>query len=1400
MAEAAARAGDNIHHTSALAGFIIGTIIGVALIAAVAFATFTCGFGTALIAGMLAGGAASGIRSLGEYVGSKCKSTTGKILVAGCSDDVLINDRPAANAVLSNAECSKDMPMAPVAEGSSNVFINQFAAARKDDKVECGATISEGSENVFIGGGKIQYLAVKDEVPEWVRKTSDILFTVAGIAGGAAGAFKKAGGVLNKCALKFVAGFVAGEVAGAYVSEKVSGWIGGLFGNPVDMTTGQKILFDEQELDFVISGRLPLFWQRYYSSELDEGILGKGWRLDVEVSLSRKDNNIIYCGRTGQKSLFPQLAAGEYSYSSESQIYFYCMADGRHVIRTLDDIYTVFPAFTDRDEIYPEHIENIDHDFIRFHYDENNPERLVGVSDSQGHTLICHWSRDNDHLLAVEQIIDGKKEIVIRYTYDARGNLSEVYNRAGIRTRQFTYNENNLMTGHSNVLGMQCFYRWEQVGKSQWCIVESSNSEGEQARYSYDFEKGESCVIDERNLKATWHFNPRQQVICFEDFNQDQYHIEYNTQDMPVLFTLPGEREIRIERDALNRITKEIDPLGRAVHTHYYRNTLHVLRKTYPDGSIWQAEYDEKGHLLVATDPLGYKTSYAYDERGLPVRVMDARGGTKQLIWSDKSQLQQYTDCSGKSVYYRWDNQGNLNSTRNMAGEVTQFSYDIQGQLRAILYPDNTVEQFSYYPGGLLKSHTDTAGCRREWRYNRRGQPLQYTDRLNRKLHYYYDAKGNLERLLNANRGEYRFAYDVSGRLVEERRPDRTCRRVHYDVAGMPVRQRWLGAEHTEQRPQLRQKDVEYDKGGRPLSQRTEMASCFYQYDAGDRLVQLERQPTPLGEDNGIQPNQLRFSWDKKGQLLEECQDDDRIGYRWGPLGELTDLQLPDTHALHWLHYGSGHVSAIRFDQQVITEFERDDLHREILRTQGALTQRRGYDARGRCSWQSAYTQEVSDKPGIKPQQGKLWRTFHFDRAGELTQTDDGLRGVQRYQYDAENRLLAYEAPGPEGGRESFRYDDGDNIFALPDADWASYHSGKPDAFQTNRLPFWRGTGFRYDGFGNLTERTQGSQTQNFAWDDENRLIRAWGDGPDGRYRAAYQYDALGRRTLKEVTYQDRGAEVTRFRWQGLRLIQEVGAEATRSYVYEAGDSYSPLARITQQGDRQWTEYFHTDLNGAPLEVTGSAGDIIWCGKYTAWGKLKPQVHLEPEIAGLPYQPLRYAGQYYDDETGLHYNTFRYYDPEVGRFTAQDPIGLAGGINLYAYGPNPLTWIDPLGLASQLPDSAIVCRGGACLADSFKNGSGVIVDSAGKLNGVSVNSAAGKTLEQLTEGIPHNKVGVTTVGDIRAAGGDVISSPTRSNPNHATLSGITADKAQDLMTPTQKNPSAKPKPNSGGGC
>ena len=141
-------------------------------------------------------------------------------------------------------------------------------------------------------------------------------------------------------------------------------------------------------------------------------------------------------------------------------------------------------------------------------------------------------------------------------------------------------------------------------------------------------------------------------------------------------------------------------------------------------------------------------------------------------------------------------------------------------------------------------------------------------------------------------------------------------------------------------------------------------------------------------------------------------------------------------------------------------------------------------------------------------------------------------------------------------------------------------------------------------------------------------------------------------------------------------MIQETGSNhPTSLYIYTDQNSYEPLARIDTDGNQeQHIRYFHTDLNGCPEELTDANGKILWECSFQLWGK---RIH-EIEHESIE-QNLRYQGQYLDRETGLHYNTFRYYDPDIGRFTQLDPIGLLGDLNLYQYAPNPLTWFDPLG-------------------------------------------------------------------------------------------------------------------------
>ncbi|ALM52427.1 RHS repeat-associated core domain-containing protein [Halomonas huangheensis] len=250
----------------------------------------------------------------------------------------------------------------------------------------------------------------------------------------------------------------------------------------------------------------------------------------------------------------------------------------------------------------------------------------------------------------------------------------------------------------------------------------------------------------------------------------------------------------------------------------------------------------------------------------------------------------------------------------------------------------------------------------------------------------------------------------------------------------------------------------------------------------------------------------------------------------------------------------------------------------------------------------------------------------------------------------------------------------------------------------------------------------------------------AAGDTAEPETRARYAYDSLGRRIWKQVEHQGKLPELTVFTWDGdllqseesfqgslpsmwpsdpLELVREnperqrstpiakrlhrldtvaMAPQRRVSYLFEPG-SFVPAAKLearyeavpqaTGSGTVLYTDYrlseptlyyFQTDHLGTPLEVTDSDGNLAWVGHYRAWGQLRKANDGNSDNITTD-NPFRFQGQYHDEETGLHYNRHRYYDPEIGRFITQDPIGLMGGENLYMYAPNPTGWVDPLGLA-----------------------------------------------------------------------------------------------------------------------
>ena len=198
----------------------------------------------------------------------------------------------------------------------------------------------------------------------------------------------------------------------------------------------------------------------------------------------------------------------------------------------------------------------------------------------------------------------------------------------------------------------------------------------------------------------------------------------------------------------------------------------------------------------------------------------------------------------------------------------------------------------------------------------------------------------------------------------------------------------------------------------------------------------------------------------------------------------------------------------------------------------------------------------------------------------------------------------------------------------------------------------------------------------------------------------------MGRRTAKI-----RNGETTVYHWQEDTLAIESTNGQNTHYLFEPGtfeplaqfqtaspigieredkpaEPYSydpetdPLLKIPPEHQEQSEAqpelvYCQLDHLGTPIAAHNAKGEAVWTAEYEAWGRIRKETVSDGLKTNIPF---RFQGQYYDEESGLHYNRFRYYDPEIGRFVSQDPIGLRGGMNLFEYAPNPVGWTDPFGL------------------------------------------------------------------------------------------------------------------------
>ena len=467
----------------------------------------------------------------------------------------------------------------------------------------------------------------------------------------------------------------------------------------------------------------------------------------------------------------------------------------------------------------------------------------------------------------------------------------------------------------------------------------------------------------------------------------------------------------------------------------------------------------------------------------------------------------------------------------------------------------------------------------------------------------------------------------------------------------------------------------QYDLDGNLVRAANRHSITCFDYNGNGQIIGQHQWKVPTKEENAR--NGLpETDWRDAQYDMLYLPVTETVRYHYDFNGNRTATVLPDGRQINYLYYGSGHLHQISLDDEVISDIERDKLHREIYRTQGKLASRYELDPLGRLKKQIAALNELTQTETAKNAVTSAYavkRSYGYDRTGNLTHSTDQRTGTTRFEYDKLGRIT-------QAGNELFAFDTAHNIL--------SDHNSPtvPD----NRLKTYNGSSYYYDHFGNLIHRELANgEVQNYFYDLHDQLVKAEIFKKDGSKETwAYTYDALGRRigkgrlkTSQEVS--DDLEEETGFVWDGSHLLQEVHPDGRYTYIYTDPDSYEPLAQVhnwtNEEGEsRQQTHYFHCDQIGIPREMTDEDGNLLWFGNYTGWGKLKS----ETNISGTAHQPFRLQNQYADLETGLYYNFFRYYEPDAGRFINQDPIRLWGGDNFYWFAPNSSAWIDVLGLAS----------------------------------------------------------------------------------------------------------------------
>jgi RHS repeat-associated protein len=818
---------------------------------------------------------------------------------------------------------------------------------------------------------------------------------------------------------------------------------------------------------------------------------------------------------------------------------------------------------------------------------------------------------------------------------------------------------------------------------------------------------------------------------------QQNYSFTYNTDNELETITEPAVNGVSavttLEYDGYGNIIKVTDAEHHISELKNHDALGNPRTKIDARGNTWLYTYDNAGNLLTAKTPLGFVTTYSYDDAGNLTSIQNAELKTTILGYDARNRVESVTDALNKVTklayngrnritgitdelnHSQWmeynldgqiekviDGNGNeiitdygylnlkkfkglVNSityptyqesysydTRNRPTQITEqasdaesrntsFSYYNNGDIKSITHPDQLASRFTYDALNRLRDFTDAAGKLTQLNYDERDQLTQVTNARQIALRRYgYDQKGQLKSETFADDTGYSFDYDGNGNLIRQVDAKGQVTKFVYDIDNRLTTLRYFTDVTAAQSDANAQKTTSftYDKNNRMKTWDDGQASGSFNYDDVGRLLDWSVDYGSFIKSSSYTyyPNGLKKTFTGPGGLT--------VSYGYDNNNQLQTQTIP----------GQGTISVNNFKWY----------EPETVTLPGGGKVQKNHDGYMRTS--TIVNTDSADN-------ALLDYRYQYDNKDNITSINilaGQTTGETQYGYDAMDRLDHYVGP-TTGGAIDLGYDAVGNRITDSRSTVNWQYDDRDRLISRDELTYG------YDGNGSLTSITHATDglQKSFIYNLENRLSEIR-DGA-GNLVASYRYDPFGRRIAKTVNSQ-----ITYFFYAPEGLIAEAdnAGSITTRYGYRPDNTglsdiqnevifTQPAAeQLTQakidENSRWGTDpvfifqggqygYYLTDHLGTPRQIITMSGAILWSADYDAFGLAI--ISKQSVISNL-----RYPGQYYDGETGLHYNFFRYYDPAFGRYISSDPIGLEGGINLYlyAYG-NVLVYSDPTG-------------------------------------------------------------------------------------------------------------------------